>query len=74
MPGYNWLKTDAKPLEVPRSLVSPGLSMQEYDRLSVAFGLSFLDVSEVIKGTPDPTIAPDPVINWQDNYIDKDQC
>lgn len=74
MPGYNWLKAEAKPIEVPRSLVAPGLSMQEYDRLSVAFGLSFLDVSEVIKGTPDPTIAPDEVLNWRDNYIDKDQC
>lgn len=74
MPSYNWLKADAKPLEIPRSLIAPGLSTQQYDRLSVAFGLSLLEVSEVIKGTPDPTIAPDPVINWQDNYIDKDQC
>lgn len=74
MPGCSWLRTEPRPIETPKSLVAPGLSMQEYDRLSVAFGLSFLEVSDVIRGTPDPTIAPDPVINWQDNYIDKDQC
>lgn len=74
MPGCSWLRTEPRPLETPKSLVAPGLSMQEYDRLSVAFGLSFLDVSEVIKGTPDPTIASDEVLNWRDNYIDKDQC
>lgn len=74
MPQYNWLKADTKPLEVPRTLVAPGLSMQEYDRLSVAFGLSFLEVSEVVKATPDPTILPDQIVNWRDNYVDKDQC
>lgn len=74
MSGASWLKAETKPLETPRSLIAPGLSVQEYDRLSVAFGLSFLEVSEVIKATPDPTIIPDQVTSWRDNYIDKDQC
>lgn len=74
MPGCTWLKAVPRPLEIPRRLLAPGLSQQEYDRLSVAFGLSFLDVSEVIKAVPQATIAPDRVVSWRDNYIDKDQC
>ena len=74
MPGCTWLKAVPRPIEMPRSLIAPGLSPQEYDRLSVAFGLSFLDVSEVIQAVPKATIAPDLVVNWRDNYIDKDQC
>lgn len=74
MDGYTWLKAAARPIEVPRRLVAPGLPPLEYDRLSVAFGLSFLEVSEVIKAVPKPTLAPDRVVSWRDNYIDKDQC
>ncbi len=74
MPGCTWLKAVPRPLEIPRRLLAPGLSQQEYDRLSVAFGLSFLDVSEVIKAVPKATIAPDRVVSWRDNYIDKDHC
>lgn len=73
-PNCSWLRTEPRPIETPKSLIAPGLSMQEYDRLSVAFGLSFLDVSEVIKAVAEATIAPDRVVNWRDNYIDKDQC
>lgn len=74
MPGYTWLYAQVRPLEVPRILDAPGLPRQEYDRLSVAFGLSFLEVSKVVKGTPIPPVEPLPVKNWQANYIDKDQC
>lgn len=74
MPGCTWLKAVPRQIEMPKRLIAPGLSPQEYDRLSVAFGLSFLDVSEVIKAVPQSTIAPDRVISWRDNYIDKDQC
>lgn len=74
MDGYTWLNVVPRPIEVPRRLIAPGLSPQEYDRLSVAFGLSFLEVSEVIKAVPPATIAPDRVVNWRDNYVDKDHC
>ena len=74
MPGCTWLKAEARPLEVPRSLIAPGLPMREYDRLSVAFGLSFLEVSSVSKATPIPIIPPPVVTNWRDNYTDKDLC
>lgn len=74
MPGCSWLNAESKPLEPPKSLVAPGLPAQEYDRLSVAFGLSFLEVSEVVKATPIPQIIPDQVVTWRNNYVDKDQC
>lgn len=74
MPGYAWLNAVARPLEVPKSLIAPGLPQREYDRLSVAFGLSFLEVSSVLKATPIPQISPAVVTNWRDNYTDKDQC
>lgn len=74
MPNCSWLKAESRPLEKPKSLVAPGLPAQEYDRLSVAFGLSFLEVSEVVKATPIPQIAPDKVTTWRENYVDKDQC
>ena len=69
-----WLHAQVRPLEVPRILDAPGLPRQDYDRLSVAFGLSFLEVSKVVRGTPIPPVPPQPVQNWQDNYIDKDHC
>jgi hypothetical protein len=74
MPNFSWLKAESRPLEKPKSLVASGLPAQEYDRLSVAFGLSFLEVSEVVKATPIPQIIPDIVATWHNNYVDKDQC
>lgn len=74
MPDCSWLRTETRPLEKPKILVAPGLPVQEYDRLSVAFGLSFLEVGEVVKAAPIPQIVPDKVTTWRDNYIDKDQC
>ena len=74
MPNCTWLTAESRPLEKPKILVAPGLPVKEYDRLSVAFGLSFLEVSEVVKATPIPQIVPDQVTTWRDNYVDKDQC
>lgn len=72
--GCTWLKVEARSLDVPKSLIAPGLPLHEYDRLSVAFGLSFLEVGTVLKATPIEKNAPEPTIDRSDNYIDKDQC
>jgi hypothetical protein len=48
--------------------------MHEYDRLSVAFGLSFLEVSAVLKATAIRKMDTQEPRNWRDNYTDKDQC
>lgn len=74
MPGYSWLKATTRPLEVPRNLVAPGLPSTDYDRLSVAFGLSFLEVKEITKAIPIPMIPATYVPDWTERYIDKDQC
>lgn len=72
--GCSWFNAKVRQLDVPKSLLAPGLPPQEYDRLSVAFGLSFLEVSKVVKATPIPPIVPDKVTTWLENYIGKDQC
>ena len=72
--GSSWQQTKVYHLDVPNNLVAEGLSASEYDRLSVAFGLSFLEVNKVLQAIPAATIAPEIVSNWQDNYTSKDYC
>jgi hypothetical protein len=74
-PGCTWLKARPQPLGMPENLEAPGLIKQEYDRLSVAYGLSFLDVGKIVKALP-PPVAPsskEPSWHFTDRFIDKDQ-
>ena len=59
---------------VPDDLVADGIAEAEYDRLSVAYGLSRLEVGKVVKAMPQPKLDIPPVNSWRDNYTDKDQC
>ncbi|TAK52679.1 MAG: hypothetical protein EPO27_00750 [Betaproteobacteria bacterium] len=52
--GVSWLKADARPLAIPNNLQAPGLVREDYDRLSVAFGLSFLEVGSIVRELPKP--------------------
>ena len=72
--GFSWLKAEPWTMGVPGDLVADGLEDNDYDRVSVAYGLSRLDVGKVIRATPIPKIEIAPVNSWSDNYIDKDQC
>ena len=72
--GFSWLKAEAWAMGVPGDLVADGLADADYDRVSVAYGLSRLDVGRVIRATPIPKIAIAAVKSWTENYIDKDQC
>ena len=74
MPGYTWLKAECWVMGVPDDLVAEGVSGEEYDRLSVAYGLSRLEVGKVVKALPQPKLEIPPVNIWRDNYVDKDQC
>jgi hypothetical protein len=68
---YSWMKVSFRTLSKPSNLDAPGLSHLEFDRLSVAYGLSFLDVGKVVKAIPCPqprSVASD---TWRENYIDK---
>lgn len=44
---FKWLKAHRRELGKPGELEAPGLAEVDYDRLSVAFGLSFVDVGTV---------------------------
>jgi len=52
--GVSWLKATARPLAIPNNLQAPGLIREDYDRLSVAFGLSFLEVGSIVRELPKP--------------------
>jgi hypothetical protein len=74
IPGYTWLKAECWVMGVPGDLVADGVGEAEYDRLSVAYGLSRLEVGKVVKALPQPKLAIPPVNIWRDNYADKDLC
>lgn len=74
-PGCTWLSVNPRELEIPKDLVAPGLTKHEYDRLSVAYGLSFLEVGSIVKALP-PPVAPspqEPAWHFTDRFVDKDQ-
>ncbi len=54
--------------------LSGKLDDADYDRISVAYGLSRFEVGKVIKAIPLPKVAIEPVDTWRDNYVGKDQC
>jgi len=51
-PNASWFHFKPRKLEVPEILIAPGVVKEDFDRLSVAFGLSFLQVGEFIRGRP----------------------
>ena len=74
MSGYTWLKAECWVMGVPDDLIADGVAEDEYDRLSVAYGLSRLEVGKVVKALPRPKLEIPPLNTWRDNYTDKDQC
>jgi hypothetical protein len=74
MPNYSWLKADPHRIELPDNLEAPGLKRADYDRLSVAYGLSFLEVGKITKSLPAPKLSTMPAWDWCSNYVSKDHC
>ena len=73
IPNTTWLKAEKRELVKPSNLIAPGLSYLDFDRLSVAFGLSFLDVGKVIRAIPMPKVASKiQTDKYSDQYVDKD--
>jgi hypothetical protein len=72
-PDSRWLAAQHRELAIPDDLVAPGLPRTDYDRLSVAYGLSFVDVGKVVFAKPMTKIQSGDA-NWDARYIDKDQC
>ncbi len=74
MPNFSWLSANPRTMTIPHNLEAPGLKREDYDRLSVAYGLSFLEVGKVVRAMPKPKIDIPMESSWRDNYVDKDQC
>lgn len=45
----NWLQAKRYQLTTPSNLIAPGMPRNDYDRLSVAYGLSFEKVGKIIR-------------------------
>ena len=73
LPGYTWLSANGRDLAIPNDLRADGLARPDFDRLSVAYGLSMLNLDRVAAATPTPRLAPEASNEWQRHYIDKDQ-
>lgn len=68
MPNFTWLRVNFEPLMAPDRLEAPGLAAADYDRLSVAYGLSFLDVGDVGQGLPLPKLPQLDSPSWRHGY------
>lgn len=73
-PNMTWLSAHPHRIELPSNLDAPGVLREDYDRLTVAYGLSFLEVGKVIKAIPNPRLVTHPESCWRDHYPDKDFC
>ena len=74
IPGVNWLKVQRYYLTKPDQLLAPGLEAAEYDRLSVAYGLSFEKVGDIIRSHEIDDCVPDPLPHLDIEAPTKDVC
>ncbi|WP_137819608.1 hypothetical protein [Pseudomonas sp. 2FG] len=68
---YEWMRVKVRPLALPKRLEAPGLARNDFDRLSVAYGLSFLNLGQVLRSVPKSVIPVTISDAWRDNYVDK---
>jgi len=71
--GFTWLSARKRELAIPNGLRADGLKRDDFDRLSVAYGLSMLNLANVAGATPMPRLSPEPSDQWRSHYVDKDQ-
>lgn len=72
--NVSWLRASRRELTVPERLEAPGLPRDDYHRLSVAYGLSFMDVGRVLKALPMTKLPSAVESDWANNYTSKDLC
>jgi len=73
MPGFSWLSTEAWQLVFPPDLEAENVAEVDFDRLSVAYGLSKVNVGQITQALPMPKV---PIVlqnSFTDRYVDKDQ-
>ena len=71
--GLTWLSARKRELAIPNGLRADGLKRGDFDRLSVAYGLSMMNLANVAAATPMPRLSPEPSDQWRSHYVDKDQ-
>jgi len=70
-PNASWFRFKPRRLEVPTILSAPGVIPGDFDRLSVAFGLSFLDVGKCVRGVQITRPKPQSK-DYSDSFVSKD--
>lgn len=74
LPGFSWLYATPRVMMPPDDLVVDDVARIDYDRLSVAYGLSRLELGRVLKALPLPKLISPRATGWTDHYISKDLC
>jgi hypothetical protein len=72
-PGFSWLSAEPWSLGFPEDLHCESTDEAHFDRLSVAYGLSRLNLGSVVQAPPIPIVEV-PQQSWTDRYVDKDAC
>lgn len=71
-PNASWMNAKYRELTLPSDLIAPGVTRIDYDRLSVAYGLSRLRPGQMRDAEPImPLVNLARVTDWGQNYIDK---
>lgn len=68
----SWMNAQHRELALPSDLIAPGVKKADYDRLSVAYGLSRLIPGQIKDAPPMmPVVHIEKASDWRSNYIDK---
>ncbi|MEW6106986.1 MAG: hypothetical protein AB1563_11600 [Bacillota bacterium] len=72
-PNARWLRAKRMELSKPRKMLAPGLPAEDYDRLSVAYGLGMMDfgILEQSMGAALPTQYLEK-LHTEDSFVSKD--
>jgi hypothetical protein len=71
-PNCSWLNASYRELALPKTLHAEGVSRADYDRLSVAYGLSQLDLASMSTvAALQPRVNVRHESSWRNNYVDQ---
>lgn len=71
-PNTTWLHAEHRELTMPSDLLAPGVTRTDYDRLSVAYGLSRLNPGEIRQADSLQCVVPaEKHSDWRTHYLDK---
>ena len=74
-PNCSWLSAKPRELALPTNIVAPGLAVGDYDRLSVAYGLSQLNLGEYVRVSAlRPVVQIQQQDDWISSTVEKSAC